>query len=280
MTNIMLPAFGKSTQTLRLAFAADPRHYQILFLSSFLTFGLLFLSWPVQASSCFMAFSGCLITQLLLDHVFNRSVSGVKSALISSLSLCLMLKSDHPEVFFLAGVISMASKFFISRNDKHMFNPTNFGIILTILLTGKAWVSPGQWGSDAALLFFTGLAGLVVLLRVNRLETGFVFLGVFLALGFIYNILWKNWPVDFFFHQLSSGTLLLFSFFMITDPRATPNHRMGRIIFASAVAVLAFVIQIKMFRHDAPLWALFALSPFCLLLDYFFQSPSFKWNQK
>ncbi len=259
-------------------FRSDPRHFQIFFLSSFLLFGLFFLSWSVSLHSLILAASGALITQYLGNRFMHQSEAGYKSALVSTLSIGLMLRADESWVFLLAGVLSIASKWLIRYRGKHVFNPTNFGILISILLSGCAWVSPGQWGSDTLWLLFTGMAGLLVLLRAGRLDTGITFLAVYLLGSLAFQVLWRNWPLDFWYHQLSSGTLLLFSFFMITDPKATPSHRIGRILFASAVALLSLWLQIKMFRYDAPLWALLILSPSTILFDKLFIHSPFKWN--
>jgi Na+-translocating ferredoxin:NAD+ oxidoreductase RnfD subunit len=154
------------------------------------------------------------------------------------------------------------------------------------MLTGDAWISPGQWGSDAMLLFAVGLAGLVVLLRVKRLDTAIAFLLTFLSLMFARNILFLGWPVDFFFHQLNAGSLLLFSFFMITDPVQTPVSQKARLIWAVAVGVLAYYMSTKWwwsslgsFYSAAPIWALFFLSPLVPVLDRLMKGEKFSWNK-
>jgi len=264
--------------SLNLWFRSDPRHFQIFFLSSFLLFGLMFLNWNVSFTSLILAAAGAFFVQFLGIRFKHQPEAGYKSAWISTLSICLMLRADEAWVFLLAGLLSIGSKWLIRYNGKHVFNPTNFGILICILLSGRAWVSPGQWGSETLWLLFTGLAGLLVLLRAGRLDTGICFLAVYLLGSFAVHVFWRNWPLDFWYHQLSSGTLLLFSFFMITDPRATPSDRSGRIIFASAVALLSLWLQIKMFRYDAPLWALLIMSPSTILLDKIFIHSPFKWN--
>ena len=91
-----------------------------------------------------------------------RLLSGCKSALISALSLCLLLRTDWLALAALAAVVAVGSKFLIRVRDKHVFNPTNLAIVALMLATDGAWVSPGQWGSHAALGFFLACAGLLV----------------------------------------------------------------------------------------------------------------------
>ena len=177
----------------------------------------------------------------------------------------------------LAGLLSISSKFIFRFRGKHIFNPTNFGIIITILFTHAAWISPGQWGNNGLLVFSIGLTGLIVLLSVKRLDTALAFLLTFCLLSFIRSVVIVGWSYDVFLHQFTSGTLLLFTFFMITDPVSTPSHKHARIIWASLVAMLAFYLSNYQFINGAPLWALFFISPLTFFLDKLFVHRKFSW---
>jgi Na+-translocating ferredoxin:NAD+ oxidoreductase RnfD subunit len=267
-------------------FKSDARHYQVLFQLTFLLYGIFALEWDIPIMRVNIVILSCLAVQAVWIHFKTKDWTGLKSALVSAMSICLMLQANSVWTFVLAAALSIGSKFFIRWNGKHIFNPTNFGICVTMMLTGDAWVSPGQWGSDAMLLFAVGLTGLVVLLRVKRLDTAFAFLLTFLGLMFARNILYLGWPVDFFFHQLNAGSLLLFTFFMITDPVQTPVSQKARLIWAVAVGVLAYYMSTKWwwsslgsFYSAAPIWALFFLSPLVPVLDRFLKGEKFSWSK-
>ena len=76
---------------------------------------------------------------------------------------------------------------------------------------------------------------------------------------------------------MSSGTLLLFTFFMITDPKSSPNSREARMIWASIIAIISFLLTSWFYVYSAPLYALFILSPFTLLFDKWFTAKRFNW---
>ncbi len=261
-------------------FRSDARHYQVLFQLAFLLYGIFVLEWEISLLRFNIVILCCLAVQALFIHFKTHDWTGLKSALITSFSLCLMMQANNTWTFILAAVLSISSKFFLKVNGRHIFNPANFGILVTLLLTGDAWISPGQWGSDGLLLMFVGCTGLVVLLRVKRLDTAFAFIIAFLGLSFVRNILYQGWPADHFFHQLNTGTLLLFAFFMITDPMSTPSSRTARIIWATLTGVLAWYISSKLFVHTAPLWALFFMSPLVPLFDRFLPGEKFQWVKK
>ncbi|NET37368.1 MAG: hypothetical protein F6K19_35975, partial [Cyanothece sp. SIO1E1] len=176
----------------------------------------------------------------------------------------------------LAGVLAIASKFWLQVGGKHCFNPANFAIIAVLLLTHDAWVSPGQWG-DASWygLVFAGAGGLV-LKRVGRWDTSVAFLATY-ALLEAGRTVWLGWTWDVFSHRLTSGSLLLFALFMLSDPRSIPNARISRLIWASAIALLTFILRNQFFLPTALFWALFALAPLTILLDRLWPEARFSW---
>lgn len=273
----VFPLAGRFYRLFTLSWFKDPRINQILFLSSFLLFGIALLGWEKDIGRYLVTIATCLLTQAFFTYFTNKNFSSLKSGLITSLSLCLLFKAVFWPVIFLAAFLAIASKFIIRVKGKHIFNPANFGIMMAIILTGEAWISPGQWGSSKVMMAFFLITGTSVLLKCGRMDTGMVFLATFTALQFAYQVLYLHWPVDFFFHQLSNGTLLLFSFFMITDPVTTPNSPKARIIWAVLVGITAFVLSRWLFVHTAPLWALFIISPLTVLLDRIFIQKRFKW---
>lgn len=281
-------------------FFKDVRDYQILFLSLFLVLGVATRDWTLRLDLILVAIATCCIVQWLassLVHFFPQNLfnslttppkfnpnltifspkPSFRSALITSLGLSLLLRSEHSSTIILAGTLAILSKFIFQFERKHFFNPANFGIISALVLTKDAWVSPGQWGDDwwYALLFL-GTGGLVVK-RVGRWDTTAAFLGSYALLEAIRNV-WLGSTWDGFLHRLMSGSLLLFALFMITDPRSIPNARLSRLIWAISIAFLTFILRNQFFIPTAVFWALFALSPLTLILDNIWSAPRFSWT--
>lgn len=256
----------------------EARHGQILSLSCFLLYGCFALDWGQEMPKFIVLIITCLSVQMLGTWWVKGDFSSWKSALISGLGLCLLFKTDALWVCMLGAVLTIGSKFLLRHQGKHIFNPTNFGIIIAILLTKEAYISPGQWGNNAIFVGFLALLGTQILLKVKRIETSLVFLGSFLLLEFLRNIVWLGWDFDFFVHQFTSGTLLLFSFFMITDPVTTPSHRTARVLWAMLIAVVTYFLIHSYFVNGAPVWALFFCSWLTPLLDRIWKGEMFVWR--
>lgn len=258
-------------------FTIEARHFQILYLGSFLLLGLLLLNWSENLFKFGLIITTALIVQFIGTLIVNGKKDSWKSALITALGLCLLCKTNNYETAVIASIIAIGSKFLIRYNNKHVFNPVNIGIILSILLTNDAWISPGQWGSHFIILFVLGILGFLVLKKVDRLDASITFLIVFGGLQFIRSVIYLGWSPDVFLHQITSGTLVLFTFFMITDPMTTPNHRGARITWVTLISIVTFLLSNYMYVYAAPIWVLFFAAPLTPILDKLFTAQKFEW---
>ena len=255
----------------------DPRILQVAFLAAFLAFVLSFRDFTLPAPTMALIVATALGTQALLTRLLGLPSAGYLSPLISALSLCLLLRTNEPWVGALAAMLSIASKYVIRLRGKHVFNPTNFGILATILLTGSAWVAPSQWGSVALFAFGIGALGMAVAGRARRLDIALAFLGFHLGFKLL-RVLVLGQRIEVFEHQALSGAIILFAFFMISDPRSTPDARSARIAFAFVVACVSHVLQFRFFWNDTPLWALLFVSPLTPILDRIRPHARFEWR--
>jgi Na+-transporting NADH:ubiquinone oxidoreductase subunit NqrB len=255
---------------------SDPRRYQIAVLLSLLLWGQLALGFSLAPGLVALTVTTCVVTQWVCTRAFALPRFDPRSALISSLSLCLLLRSQSEAVIVVAAVLTIASKFLLRANDKHIFNPTTFGIAVVVLAGAPAWVSPGQWGSGVIFAAMLCCAGLAVAWRSERSDVTLAFLVVYAALVFG-RALWLHDPLAIPVRHLQSGALVLFAFFMISDPKTTPDHRVGRILFASAVAVGAAFVHFGLYRPNGFILSLFFLSPLVPLLDRALPAHKYRW---
>ncbi len=267
------------------ALRLDPRYFQVIFQAIFLSYGILMLNWDADWLHYSISIGGCLFFQYAADSIKAKRFLGPAnfdrwgfSVLISAMSLCLLLKTNHWYISGLAAFLTVASKYIFRWNDKHIFNPSAVGIVATILLTKDAWLSAGQWGSNAVIFLSVVTLGTIVVTRVQKLDVSLAFLLTFVGLLYWRQVYVLGWPMDHFMHSVSTGSLLLFTFFMISDPRTSPNHPVARIIWAVLIAIVAFYLAAFKWKYNTPIWVLVAGAPLVPLLDAIFKAKDFQWT--
>jgi len=253
----------------------DPRYYQIAVLSALLIYGMGWLGFDVDWPQVTLLLGTVLLTQYACSKAAGLPTFDPRSPLISGLSLCLLLRTNSPILMVVTAVITIGSKFVLKWHGKHIFNPTNFGIVL--MLTGDVWVSPAQWGSKLYFAFLMACLGGMVIHRAMRSDVSYAFLLSYAAILFG-RAVWLGDPWTIPLKQLQSGALLLITFFMISDPKTTPDSRAGRILFALLVGASAAYIQFGLYRTNGLLWSLAFCSGLTPIIDYLLPGTKYRWN--
>src|SRR5262252_1039988 len=231
----------------------DPRLYQIATLGGLLVYGIWWLDLEVQQANVVALIATALATQFACERLAGRARFDPRSALISGLSLCLLLRTGSLDVAVLAAVIAIASKFTLRVRGKHVFNPTNFALVALMLAGRDMWVSPGQWGSGLVFAFLLASAGALVVNRAARADVTLVFLACYAGL-LVGRSLWLG------------------------EPRATPDSQHGRVVFAVLVALGAYAVQFWLFQTNGLLWSLAACSLAVPLIDWLLPGARCHWR--
>ncbi|MGH9420623.1 MAG: RnfABCDGE type electron transport complex subunit D, partial [Thermoanaerobaculia bacterium] len=222
---------------------------------------------------------GTAIATQALFAWLNDVAFDPRSATISGLSLALLLRSESLILLLAAAVIAVASKFVVRIRGKHIFNPTNIAIVAMMLMSKSVWVSPGQWGNVAFFGFLIACLGGLVVNRATRSDVTYAFIVAWSALV-IGRSLWVGEPMTIPIHRLENGALLLFTFFMISDPKTTPDSRAGRILFAALVAFGGWYINYRLFRTNGILWSLAAAAIVVPIIDALLPAARYQWTSR
>lgn len=257
------------------ALLADPRHYQIIVLSSLILLGTFHFAFQLPWWHVVACVGSSVGTQALADRIVGRSFDA-RSPLISALSLTLLLRTGSVTLSIAAGILAISSKYILRWRGKHIFNPANFGLVILSLLFTGAWISPGQWGTAPIFaVFLLGMGGIVTG-KAKRWDVSLTLLVSYAALIFG-RALWLGDPLTIPVHQLQSGALLIFAFFMISDPKTTPDARLGRVLYAMMVAALGFTIQFAFYNAAGIILALILTAPIVPLIDRFIPAGRYHW---
>ncbi len=147
----------------------------------------------------------------------------------------------------IAAIVASASKYLLAWQGRHIFNPAAVGAtVLTIVsvwvpgLGASAWWVGSPWMAAPVIA-----AGLVVLLRTEKLRVIAVFLVVAVAVGFVRtSAQYQDAGLAFdaasvFWQLLWSSPFLFLGAFMLSEPLTLPPRRWQQFAVAGVVGVLA-----------------------------------------
>lgn len=255
----------------------DPRHYQIAVLGILVSYGVVVLDFGIHWYNALAIAATALLVQFAGTRFARLPAVDPKSPMITALSLTLLLRTDFVLLAAAAAAIAIGSKFLVRFNDKHMFNPANVAIVSMMLMSDHVWISTGQWGNAAIGAFALACLGFIVLTRARRAETTITFLIAYATL-LVGRAVWLGDPLQIPLHHIQNGALLIFAFFMISDPKTTPNTPLGRIIYATIVASIAFVIQFVLYQPNGPILALIMSAPLVPIIDFLRRGRNYEWS--
>jgi Na+-translocating ferredoxin:NAD+ oxidoreductase RnfD subunit len=269
-----LPGTARSALPARAGVAArlprDPRLVQLLIPGSFTVLGQTILQFRITPLQLLVTWCVCCATELGLTYREQRRLILPLSATITALSLGLLLRTYDLLPFVIAGFAGIASKHVIRIEGRHVFNPSNFGLVLALVLfPDTAHPMIAEWGSSWGMLFVLLNCAFFIAYRVRRFHLAVAFLASYAvfaaatALG--QGAAWTDLPADLA-NELTSGAILVFAFFMITDPKTSPTTTITRIIYGALTAALAFVLAAAG-TESALFFALFLICPFVPQLD-------------
>ena len=254
----------------------DARYFQIAALSSLLVINFSLIDFGARPLPSAVAIGSALLTQFACSRIAGLPKLDLRSPMITGLSLSLLLRADALWLYAAAAVIAIGSKFLLRIDGKHIWNPAGLAIVVLLLTSNGVWISPGQWGTEVWFAALTGFLAILVLGAARRADIAVFFFASHAAL-LLTRAWWLGDPLAIPLHQLQSGSLLIFTFFMISDPRTSPDSAVGRFLFAFAVAALAHYMAFFMQMRPALYFALIVLSPATLVIDWLIPAQRFTW---
>jgi hypothetical protein len=212
----------------------------------------------------------CAVLDVALTMRRDRRIAWPASALLTGSGVALILRvagtgpHDHWSthrwwLFAIVAAGSLATKRLLRWRGAQVFNPSNVGLLVAFLVLGRDRVEPlDLWwhhlGWAVAVAYAVILVGgLAVTARLRLLPMAAAFWvtlvvgsGVLAASGHCITTSWSLRPqCDGGFWQLllTSPEILVFLFFMITDPRTAPRSTAARAAFGAAVALVSLFLM-------------------------------------
>ena len=211
-----------------------------------------------------------ILTAMLVELGLGRLVVGrwphLASAYITGISVGILVRSPFYWPYALCSALSIASKYAIRYRGRHLFNPSNLGIVAMLFLAPAAVASLSiQWGNRLLLMLPIWLVGLLVLSRLRRLHITLTYILAFTFLAGARSLLIDQ-PFLAELAPVTGPMYQLFAMFMVTDPRTTVAGRRGQIGVVLLVALVECGFRLLQVVH-APYYALFLVGPTALIIQ-------------
>ena len=248
----------------------DPRLHVAAVIITIHVLGQLGLDFEVSVPQILAAILTCAVLEVGLTFRRTRSFVWPASAMLTGSGVALILRvpgtpADDPwsthKWYVFAGVagLSLLTKYVIRYRGSHVFNPSNIGLVIAFVVLGSEraepldfwWAPLDIWMVAAYVVILTG--GLLITRRLHLLAMAATFwialavgVGVLAASGHCMTARWAFAPVcgfDFWRVVVISPEVLIFLFFMITDPKTVPAGRVGRVVFGLLVAVASTLLM-------------------------------------
>jgi Na+-translocating ferredoxin:NAD+ oxidoreductase RnfD subunit len=248
----------------------DPRLHVASVIITIHVLGQVGLDFRVSVPQILAAILACFVLEVALTFRSTRMLVWPASAMLTGSGVALILRvvgtppdqpwnTDHWWVFAAVAAFALATKYVVKYRGSHVFNPSNVGLVIAFIVLGSSRVEPLDfwWGP---LTIWLAIAYAVILVggtlitrRLRLLVLAGTFwlafasaLGVLAASGHCMTANWAFGPVcgvDYWRVIVTSPEVLIFLFFMITDPKTTPSGHVGRVVFGLLVGVASTLLM-------------------------------------
>jgi hypothetical protein len=242
----------------------DPRLHVAACIISIHILGQVGLHFRVTIPQILAAMLTCAVIEVALTLRSSGAFVWPASAMLTGSGVALILRTTDTKVgdpwgftdwyvFAIVAGLSLLTKYVIQYRGSHVFNPSNVGLVAAFLILGVERVQPldfwwgplDGWLALAYLIIIVG--GTLITRRLHLLAMAATYwltlaigVGGLAASGHCMTADWAFGPVcgvDFWRTIVTSPEVLIFLFFMLTDPKTIPSGAVARIVFAASVGI-------------------------------------------
>jgi hypothetical protein len=221
----------------------------------------------LEYTPTFVTMAITVLTEIVVGRFFWGKWPNLASAYISGISVGILMKSSALWPFVLCGVISILSKYVLRTGDRHLWNPTNFGMTAMLLLAPQHAASLNvQAGNNGWAVVTIWLLGGLIMWKLGRFHMPLAFVAVFIPLAFLRSAVTGHaWQTEL--APITSPMFQLYIFFMITDPKTTVRGRWNQILVVVLVAIAETVCRLAFKDIHSLYHALFFVGPIAVVVE-------------
>ena len=247
----------------------DPRLHLAAVIISLQVLGQVAFDFDLSIAQILISVGTCALLELAIVFWQKRIIMWPASALLTGNGVAFVLRvpgTEHGDwwslhgwwIFAATAAVALLSKYVLRLRREHIFNPSNIGLVLCFLILGPGRAEPLNfwWGPMdawmAVALAIIVLGGLAILIRLKLvvIAAGFwvafaAATGVLALSGHAMTARWHLGQITgftFWRVLITSPEILVFLFFMITDPKTSPKTTRARIVYSVSIALLAAIL--------------------------------------
>jgi len=250
----------------RRRFTIDNRYLAPILVTIVLVVGQLAFGFLESWSRTALAISTAIAMELVLGRLFSGKWPHLASAYVSGISVGMLVRSPEFWPYALCSALSITSKYVIRVDGRHIWNPSNLGIVAMLVLASDTVASLSvQWGNNLLPMAVVWCFGAVIVNRLGRIHITLTYVASFVFFSVVRALVTGHpWPAEV--APITGPMYQLFIFFMITDPKTTVHPKWAQCLVAFLVAAVEAVFRLFQFVH-APYYALFTVGPIANLVE-------------
>jgi Na+-translocating ferredoxin:NAD+ oxidoreductase RnfD subunit len=245
---------------------SDPRLHLAATITSLQVIGQLGFHFQLSIAQILVSLLTCAVLELSIALRKQHVLMWPASALLTGNGVAFILRvpgTRHGDwwstngwwIYVATSAVALLSKYVIKWRGNHIFNPSNIGLVLCFLILGRGraipldfwWGPMSVWLALALAVILAGGFTILGRLKLLRIALGFwasfaVGIGVLALSGHAMLARWHLGPITgfhFWLVLITSPEVLVFLFFMITDPKTTPRSPTDRLVYAVSLGLLA-----------------------------------------
>lgn len=267
----------------RKTLAKDKRFHAPLLITSILlvgdaAFGILlshhseFLKWLTGGkvttySPTFVAILTTVTAEMALGRYYHGKWPHLASAYVSGISAGILTKSPDLWPFVMVGLISITSKYVLRIGDRHLWNPTNFGMTMMLSLAANHMASLSvEAGNEIWAPLVIWILGSMILYQLKLFHISLAFIATFLPLAF-FRAWWTGHAVLTELAPMTHPMFQLYIFFMITDPKTITKRRWTQVAVAVIIALVETFYRLAFEDKYSLYHALFTVGPIAVVAE-------------
>jgi enediyne biosynthesis protein E5 len=253
-------------EALKRFFSPANRYLSPLLITCVLLVGQLSYGILESYTRTLLAIVTSLIAELILGRLYLGKWPNLASPYISGISVGILVRSPAFWPYVLCALISITSKYVLRVHNRHIWNPSNFGIAALFILAPAAVAGLSiQWGNFVWPMMVIWVLGSAIIYRLRRFHISATYVVSFLGFALLRSWITGNpWQAEV--SPITGPMYQLFIFFMVTDPKTTVRSKTGQCVVVFLVAAVEMVLRLHQVVY-APFYALFLVGPTAMLVE-------------